>query len=570
MDDVLLSKSRAQLILRRILSGFLPLLFLAGCRTTQVSSPHVTNRPTIDSAELPDDLHVEFAELDGDSNPNGDSEQPSQIEWNDDTIAAEGETDNDADEDKDALKLISSSQLLNSDAVNTPVSLEQVTMSVLQHYPLVRAAYQERMVADGNQLSAWGEFDTKLKGISENQPLGFYETYRNSAGVTQPLYGGGEIFGGYRNGDGSFEPWYRERETNEGGEFKGGVLIPLIRDRAIDARRAELWRRTYDQQLVDPFIRTTLIAFTAEASHAYWKWVASGHKYRLGQRWLELARDRHEKVELRVKLGDLATPDETQNLSAISKREAKLANSRRELEQAALKLSLFLRDTTGRPYVPQLAELPEFPKLRDIQAADIGSDIMRARNTRPELQAINLKLQQLQVDLAEACNMTRPRLDAKLTGSQDTGQPTSSKRDKSEFELEAGVYFDFPLQQRKGRGKAYAVQWKMAQISAKRQLVSDKVEAEVRSAFAGLTRTREEALQASRAADLADEVAMFERTKFEEGESDLLKVAILEQYALEAAEGEVSALLNHFDAFAEYAAALNIYQPSITILDDDQ
>ncbi len=567
MDDINLPRYPTKPIAGGILLGWYCLCALIGCQTTGVPKTHTVERVTTEAEVLPEFDVAEFPEIDSATASAAESEEPPEIDradTPDEESVAEAVASSEL-----PVQLISSSQEVGSEKVITTVSLEQVTISVLQHYPLVRAAFQERRVADGNQLSAWGEFDTKLKAISENQPLGFYETYRNSAGVTQPLYGGGEVFGGYRNGDGSFEPWYRERETNEGGEFKGGVLVPLLRDRAIDARRAEVWRRTYDQQLADPFIRTTLIHFAAEAGRAYWKWVAAGHKYQLGLQWLDLANKRHAQIERRVELGDLGAPDETDNLRAIAKREAKLASSRRELEQAAQKLSLFLRDTTGRPYVPQLQELPEFPELRDARTEEVDSDIMRARSTRPELQALNLTLQQLRIDFAEACNMTRPRLDAKLTGSQDTGQPTSSKRDKSEFELEAGLYFDFPLQQRKGRGKAYAVQAKMAQVTAKRQLVADKVEAEVRAAYAGLMRSREEALRANRAAELAGELARIERRKFELGDSDLLKVAIREQYALEAAEDEVSATLNHFNAFADYAAALNIQQPSTAILATD-
>jgi len=566
MDGINLTRYRSQPIAAGILLAWFWLCALVGCQSTGVPRPHTVQRVATEAEAVPDFVLAEFPETEsGTASASGaESEEPPEIDWAD--TPDEESVAEDVASSELPVKLISSSEEVTSEDAITAVSLEQVMISVLQHYPLVRAAYQERLVADGNQLSAWGEFDTKLKAMSENQPLGFYETYRNSAGVTQPLYGGGEVFGGYRNGDGSFEPWYRERETNEGGEFKGGVLMPILRDRTIDSRRAEVWRRTYDQQLANPFIRTSLIQFAANASQAYWKWVATGHKYQLGLQWLDLASKRHERIELRVKEGDLAPPEETDNLRAIAKRKAKLANSRRELEQAALKLSLFLRDTSGRPYVPQLSELPEFPELRDIRTEELGSDISRARSTRPQLQAINLKLQQLRIDYAEACNMTRPRLDARLTGSQDMGQPTSSKRDKSEFELEAGVYFEFQPQQRKGRGKAHAVQAKMAQITAKRQLVSDKVEAEVRSAYAGLTRSREEAQQANRAADLAAQVANIERRKFEEGESDLLKVAIREQYALEAAEDEVSAILNHFSAFADYAAALNIQQPSTAIL----
>lgn len=450
--------------------------------------------------------------------------------------------------------------------VPIPVTLTHVIDSVHRAYPLVQSALQERAIADGNQLSAWGEFDTKLKLESESGPLGFYETYRNSAGFTNPIYGGGEVFGSYKIGRGDFQPWFGERETNKGGSFIGGVRIPLIRDRDIDARRAALWRATYDQQIADPIIRMALVSFSRDAGLAYWKWVAAGQKYRVGQQWLELAESRNDQIKRRVEAEDLDPPELKDNERAIAKREAKLADSLRILQQAAVKLSLFLRDESGQPFVASTDNVPDFPPLRLPDKQQMDTDIAFARQQRPELRALDLKIRQLQVDYAEACNLTQPGLDAQLVGSQDVGLPTSRKRDKSEYELEAGVYFDVPLQRRKGRGKMYAVQAKMAQASAKRQMILDKVAAQVQAAYAGLLQSRTEALKAREAVKLASEMADIERRKFELGESDLLKVALREQYALEAAEEAITAAYNHFAAFTEYAATLAIDRPTEALL----
>mgnify|MGYP002628049756 FL=1 len=449
------------------------------------------------------------------------------------------------------------------------VSLDQVITSLHQSYPLIEAAYQERVIANGNRISTWGEFDTKLKGSSENGPLGFYETYRNSAGFTKPIYSGGEFFGGYRNGGGDFQPWYQERETNDGGEFKAGVRVPLIKDRDIDGRRAALWRATYDQQIANPVIQSNLVGFSHEAGLAYWKWVAAGQKYRLGLQWLELAETRNDRIKRRVELQDLDPPELIDNERAIAKRRAKLSDARNVLQQSAVKLSLFLRDSNGSPYLPKLEDLPDFPLLRDVSDNTIATDIQRAQQARPELAAIDLQLKQLHVDYAEACNMTRASLDAQLVGSQDVGEPTSKKRDKSEFELEAALFFEVPLERRKGLGKMQAVQGKIAQVTAKRRMVQDKVIAEVQTAYAGLIQSRLEVLNARQAVSLATKMAEIERRKFEVGESDLLKVALREQYALEAAEEEVSATFNHFTAFSDYAATLAISRPSIDLLKAD-
>ncbi|MEZ6125417.1 MAG: TolC family protein [Planctomycetaceae bacterium] len=449
------------------------------------------------------------------------------------------------------------------------LQLTDVIQSVHESYPLVRAAFQERQIAGGNQTAAWGEFDTKLKAASESQPLGYYETYRNSAGISKPLYGGGEVFGGYRIGDGDFEPWYKERETDEGGEFKGGFRVPLIRDRNIDARRAALWRSGYDVQIANPVIRASLIEFSREAGLAYWKWVASGQKVQVGRQWLEIAEGRNSAIERRVELQDLDPPELIDNRRAIAKREAKLADALREFQQAAAKLSLFYRDDQGQPVLPTSEQVPDFPSLRKVTQEQMVVDIERAQQARPELAAIDFQLQKLKVDYSEACNQTLPGLDAQLTGAQDVGTPASSKRDKSEFELEAGLYFDVPVQRRKGQGKMQATQSKMVQVAAKRRLLQEKIAAEVQAAYAGMIQSRQEALKAREAVQLAGRMAEIERRRFEVGDSDLLKVALREQYALEAAEEEIDATHGHFAALTDYAAILAIDRPREDLLPPD-
>ncbi|MCA9051077.1 MAG: TolC family protein [Planctomycetaceae bacterium] len=600
----------------RICGTTILLLFITGCRSAswtaadadpQVSSPVMSDVPTAvshtDSADGADSVPLSVASSNG-VTPNADGSAdaagsfvpvsfqpaisglpdrskspdasaataPAASDLSSENLSLSANTDDSrrseaagrTDSGSSGLPAFSDSES-NGDT-GAGITLTQVIDSVHSSYPLVEAAFRERDIANGNQLSAWGEFDTKLKAATENSPVGFYETYRNSAGIYKPLYGGGEIFGAYRIGDGSFEPWYKERETDEAGEFKAGVRVPLIRNRDIDARRAALWKATYDQQLADPVIQSRLIEFTREAGLAYWKWVASGQKVILGRRWLDVADKRSNAIRRRVELGDLDPPEEIDNRRAIAKREAKLADAVREFRQAAFKLSLFLRGENGNPYVPSSQELPPFPNLRTVAEDRLTQDVAVALQNRPELTALSFQYRQLQVDYAEACNQTLPGLDAQLIGAQDVGEPASKKRDKSQFELEAGVYFDVPVEKRKGRGKMHAVQSKLAQLSAKRRITEDKITAEVRAAYVGMIQTQQEALKARRAAELSVEMAEIEQRKFELGDSDLLKVALREQYALEAAEEEILATLNHFVAFTEYSATLALIRPTETLL----
>ncbi|WP_197440339.1 TolC family protein [Polystyrenella longa] len=436
------------------------------------------------------------------------------------------------------------------------LQLLDVVRSVHDTYPALEILYLERQIANGKQLSAWGEFDTKLKGFSENQPSGYYQTYRQNAEVYQPIYHGGEFFGGYRIGRGDFEPWYLERQTNDGGEFKLGMRVPLLRNREIDNRRAELWRATYERQRVQPEIRSNLIYFVRDASVAYWTWVAAGQQVKVYEAALELSNKRNSKLKRRLETGDLDPPVFQDNVRSLRLREAKLIDRKRKLDQSAVKLSLYYRSPGGDPLLPVPALLPELQNLELIPSGELEVGLQKALASRPEIQVINAEIRKFSVDYAEARNDLLPNLDTQIQGKQDVGEPTSSKRDKSEFELEAGIYVEVPLQRRKARGKIQTSSAKIAQLNIKREFLKDKIIAEVQSAYAGVKAAEERIEKAVEARELAEYISEVERRKFDLGRSDLLAVFLREQYAIEAADGEIESRLEYQLALADYLAAL--------------
>ncbi len=438
----------------------------------------------------------------------------------------------------------------------TKLELDAVVSSVYANFPLLEAARFQRDVANGDILAAHGNFDTKLKAASENGALGFYQTNRNSIGVSQPLYGGAEVFGGYRVGRGNFEPWYQERQTNGNGEFKGGVQVPLARNRQIDARRAELWKANYARNRTEPEIQVQLIEFVRDGSLQYWDWVAAGQKQKIADRLLNLAVDRNEGIRIRVMEGDLDPPDADDNQRIIVSREAKAIDAARKSTQAAVKLSLFYRDDFGHPVIPATEWIPQFPEPGPVSDAQMTIDTQIALNMRPELKAIDILRREVDVDYASAQNDFRPQVDAVVTGSQDSGTPTSSKNDKGPFELEAGIYAEVPIQRRKARGKLSAIEAKVSQINAKRRMIEDKIATEIQSTHAALSAAWQRVGKARESVRLARYMAEVEQKKFNAGSSDLLSVNLREQQAAEAAETEVDALLDYYQARAIYRAAL--------------
>ena len=238
-----------------------------------------------------------------------------------------------------------------------------MTASVLASYPQLVEIGANRGVADGLILAAKGSFDTKLKAAQEVAAVGFYENVRHSVGVDQPLANGGELFAGYRIGRGEFEPWYQERVTNEGGEFKAGFTLPLLRNRRIDARRAAVRIAALRRAEADPQVAAVQLAAVRAGSAAYWEWVAAGRLKAVADRLLDLTLDRTEALERQVEAEEIAEIVLVQNDQKIAERRSKAVDADRKFRQAAAKLSIFLRTPAGDPLLPADELLPaEFPE----------------------------------------------------------------------------------------------------------------------------------------------------------------------------------------------------------------
>jgi len=561
-------------VLKRYVSkglGLGILLFVSGCslaskQTQAVQTQAVQSQPQVGCASrvVNDSICNEITpnELDSIGNDSvGDSMEVS---------LALGQADEDPS--RSSLVLLPD---LNSDeqatsasgaaeTIPTPITepsselrLQDVIDSVYSSYPLLQVAFNARLIADGELLSSQGGFDLKLKGGGTSGPLGFYKTYRYGTGVSQPLFSGGEVFGGYKIGRGNFQPWFGERQTNDGGEFSAGFAIPLAQNRQIDARRAALFRATYGRDAVEPDIQTQTIAFVWKASYTYWQWVAAGRNHQIARSLLEIARQRNKGLRKRVDVGDLPRIELTDNQRLIVSRQATLIEAKRKLQQSAIKLSLFLRTPDGLPTVPSEDQLPPaFPEATSVDSDQMDGDIQSALSNRPELVLLELLRMQLDVDLAQARNLYLPMVDAVLYASQDMGGAASSKRDKTPFELEASLQVSLPLQRRKARGKIQSIEGKRQQLSVKIGFTQDKIVTEVQQVYAALLAAYDRIAKARQSLELAHTMEEAERRKFDLGDSNLLLVNLRELSTADAAKTVLQTLLDYFQAQADYRAAM--------------
>ena len=199
-----------------------------------------------------------------------------------------------------------------------------------------------------------------------------------------------------------------------------------------------------------------------------------------------------------------------------------------------------------------------FPDANRINPDAVEADIERSLAARPEIRELDVQREQVNVELCRAKNEILPTVDAFATASQDVGGPSSSKRDKSPFELEVGVLAEVPLQRRKALGRVQAAEAKLAQIAAKRRFVVDKIRTQVQDAVSALNRAYQSIERSEENFELSQESVDLGQASFAEGDIDIIELNIRETALAEAALLLIDARFTYFAALADYRASLGI------------
>ena len=219
-------------------------------------------------------------------------------------------------------------------SVGGPLALDEVLFSVERNYPLLRAIEQERSIAGGRLVSTMGAFDLNLNAGADGQGT-TYDNFRSGVGVSQGLpVGGLGVFAGYRNGYGDFPTYNLGQKTADGGEFRAGVSIPLLRDRAIDRPRAAVQQARLDVALAEPVIERQRLDFQRAASRTYWNWVAAGQRLKVVESLVKLAVERDDQLKARVEAGPAANIERIDNQQNIALRNGVLVQAQRGFQVA--------------------------------------------------------------------------------------------------------------------------------------------------------------------------------------------------------------------------------------------
>ncbi len=433
-----------------------------------------------------------------------------------------------------------------------PLTRTELLGAVERALPLLERARQDVAIAEGELREARGAFDLSFKA-SATTVRGFYDSERVSGRLEQPLATLGiTTYGGYRLGRGVFAPYDGKSGTLSEGEFSGGLNLPLLRNRATDARRAAQQVTELGVEVASRGLDKARLSYFKQALSEYWDWVGAGQQTRVARDLLALAEARDQQLADAIALGQIPPVERTDNRRAILQRRSALFLAERQLQMKAIDLSLFLRAIDGSPERPGEQRLPELPGPSGQTEPDEVESIRRALERRPELMALRLKRQQQEAELRLAENTVLPTLDLFSELSRDVGSGPASRAGEG---FEAGVIFQVPFQRRKATGKVLQVRGKLATVDQDLRWAEDEIRAEVQDAISALRAARVVLDVVTEELTVARELESLERDRFTLGDSTQFLVNLREVATADAALREVRARADQQKALVAVEAA---------------
>jgi outer membrane protein TolC len=437
-------------------------------------------------------------------------------------------------------------------AQGAELDLQKVLSSAEQLAPPLLAARQELAAAEATRLESEGAFDPSWRTRASTVPLGYYQTGRIDTVIQQPTdLAGLSGFAGWRLGAGSFAIYDGKAATAEWGELRAGLALPLLRDRAVDKRRADRAVGQMEPEGAQAALANARLELRRTAALRYWAWVEAGQQLSIAQKLLDMAQQRDAGLAERVKRGDLAELERFDHRRAVLARQAQVVSARQRLQSAALELSLYIRDVKGEPLVPDPGQLPaQLPGAAHLPEA-VSEAVQRAQERRPDVQRLAVQQRQLQVQAELADNARLPAVDLQAAVSRDLGSGVASL---APLEFELAVMIDVPVIGRVPAAKVQSARARLARLQAQAQWLRERVAVEVGQVQAEFAAALQRVSLAEQELVQARALADGERKAFALGNSTALVLNLREQAEAEAELRRVVALLDSQRAWAAWQA----------------
>jgi outer membrane protein TolC len=437
---------------------------------------------------------------------------------------------------------------------SSEISEKDVVNSALSHYPAILSYYEKVNANEGLVTQAKGFFDIRLKQNYYDKTRGFYDGRISDTLIEKELGTmGAKVYGGYRKSFDDFADYDRGGKTNDGGEYRAGVKLSLLRNSTTDENRLLLEVAKLDLQEAKIQMEKIKMEIARDARKAYWLCVSSAKIYQIYQDLYQLSLTRQKQLEEKSQKGAIAQIIVSENRKNILRRKSLLAKARQDFEIRKSFLALFFRDKNGKVKNIKDEEIPNIVfSLKELEIEKFNRDLDHALTNRPELLALKIQQNSQKEQLKYAENLYKPQLDLEFGASKDQG---SGSFDKQQSENFVNLEFSIPLQQRQAKGATQESRSKLSALKIDEDLQRDKIKIEMQQIKIQIHNVIEIFKNLEEEVELAKILEDAEREKFKHGASNFFLVNMREQDTANSKAALLEVFSNYQEALADYQFA---------------
>lgn len=371
--------------------------------------------------------------------------------------------------------------LLIGNFINGQTSSEVLTFDEFLGYvktthPLTKQANLKINEAQAKLMKARGGFDPKIEADfveKEYSDKNYYSIFNGSFKI--PTWYGIEIKAAFDNSEGIYlNP---ESTLPNSGLTSLGISIPIGQGLWINERMAELRKAKIYQRVNEAERKIMLTDVIYEASQSYINWKRSFDEVELYKEYLKNAIIRYNGVTKLIEEGDKPAIDSIEAAITVKTRKLNLENASLKLLKAKLSLSNYLWTEEGTPFELEDFMRPEAVLDQNLLFALKIDDFQEfSIQNHPNIEALNSKLEILNVETKLAGNSLLPKLDVNYNY---LSEPTAFENYRFN-DYKFGVNFSFPLFLRKERANLKLAKIKVAEsqfgVNFEQQSLINKIE----------------------------------------------------------------------------------------------
>lgn len=302
-----------------------------------------------------------------------------------------------------------------------------------------------------------------------------------------------------------------------------------------------------------------VLNLVAEIENRYWEYYLAVRQLEIMQQSYALAEQQREETQRRIKAGSIPESEAAAAEAEVMLRKVDLIDAESRAARSAVSFLRIINPDTENFWVKRPVVIDELFSF-ETREKTLEQLIELALAGRPEIDQADLMIQRDQLEIISTRDGLLPRLDFFATLGK-TGYATSfsgtnpKPGEEGSYDIQAGFVYDLTRGRRDARARHKRAQLNVQARQQAMKNLEQLIKQEVINAFIEVNRSLQQIQATHTTTEKQKEKLRVEEVKFSVGKTTSFQVAQAQRDLTAAMIAEVSAAVEHQQAFAELLRA---------------